>query len=659
VACEYYSLELFESFSTMISFENVQKRFSSKIILSGLNASINPSRRIGLIGPNGAGKSVLMRMILRKEEPDAGTISMPKDLRIGHLPQEMEFPIITPLQLILEPFKHLLSAEDAATRLSEMHEKGLDTDEAERELAHIQTQQEHVDVWSLESRAKTILAGLGVPESKWTGDIHELSGGYRMRTVLGQLLLLKPDFLLLDEPTNHLDMDSIIWLERFLARHQGGILVISHDRDFLDRLTDTTAELSGGQLRQYNGTVSAYFAWREESLAAEERRVKNLNDQIEKAEKFVERFRAKATKAALAKSKMKQLDRLMDDLPSDVPTQTVRTAQFNFKAATVSGVVPLTVKNCSAHYGGPMIFSDVNLTFRRGDRVAIIGPNGAGKTTLLKVIAQDLAAATGEVIFGANALMRYYSQHRLEQLNAQQTVYETALQSSRGMTTSAVRSLLGAFLFSGDECDKRVAVLSGGEKSRLSLATLLADPGNLLLLDEPTNHLDVESVQRLAEGLSAYDGTMLFVSHDAWFVSQVATRIIEMRPGMVRDFPGTLAEYRSYIEAGYFGDTTESDTVPSKSKSETSESIKKQQRIDNREKKTKLSRRIEKLEKEIAVKERDIVIQKNVLHDPVNASNHALLISAQQAFETLEEECLELMEECETLNTELLALSGD
>jgi ATP-binding cassette subfamily F protein 3 len=627
----------------MITIANLQKQFGSKVLFNHIDTAINPSLRTGLIGANGAGKSMLMRMIAGQEQPDGGQILISQALRLGYLPQELEIqPELTPLELVLRPFAHLLDADKTLARLAEADTQSAEYGRAMAEYERLLTQQHIHDVHSLTSRTESLLSGLGVPPHSWSAPLERLSGGYRMRVVLAGLLLINPDMLLLDEPTNHLDYDSLVWLERFLCRYNGGMLVISHDRDFLDRVTDTTAELSSGQLSMHSGSVTPFLQWQQESLVQEERRQKNLAEQINKTEAFVDRFKAKASKASQARSRMKQLEKLRAEVSDTATAQT--QLHFRFPTPPPCGSVPLTLNQVCAGYGEFRVFQGLSLTITRGEKIAILGPNGAGKSTLLKLLAAQLSPAGGEIKVGHNALIRYFSQHRLDQLHPAQTLYQTIAEVAHTSSPTAIQSILGAFELGGEQAQKLVGVLSGGEKSRLSLATMLADPGNVLLLDEPTNHLDIHSIDRLADALAEFEGTVIVVSHDERFISRFCTRILEIRPGALRDFPGTLGDYRASLEAGYLSDLSGGGKTPSVQPRGEDD---KQQRIQRRQQRKNIERAIDKIEQQIAKLEAALEEQQQIMNNPDNAQDYTLLASSAQQKQTLETQLESLMSEWE------------
>ncbi|MBN1575332.1 MAG: ABC-F family ATP-binding cassette domain-containing protein [Chitinispirillaceae bacterium] len=639
----------------MISFENVSKQYGGTIILEKASFAVNEQERTGLIGANGSGKTTLLRMLSGEEEPDRGTINKPTALTIGYLPQEVEvFNDKSALEIVLMPFQQLLLFEE---RMQSIGESAPTSDERMTlaKIDALHTAMEVHDGYSLQARAEAILNGLGITSKLWSQPVRHLSGGFRMRAVLGKLLLIAPDFLLLDEPTNHLDMDSLVWLEKYLSRSRSGMLVVSHDRDFLNRITTFTAGIGSGKVIVGAGNYDHYMRVREDTLANDLNRAKNIAAQIAQNERFVERFKAKATKATQAQSRMKLIERLHAQMP-DLPAQRQATIRFSFPVPKPTGTVPLQLKQVHAGYDdGPAVINNLSLSINRGDKIAIIGPNGAGKTTLLKLLAGNIAPLSGRLETGSNIIIRYFGQHQLEQLNPAKTCYETVMQDSVNTEKTFIRNILGAFLFIGDAVDKTAGVLSGGEKARLVLATILASPGNVLLLDEPTNHLDIDSIEMLSSAMAGFAGTIVFVSHDEYFISRIANRIIEMRPGLVRDYPGTLADYRFYLETLFGGESASAGTMvrPPENNSVAEE---KTQRLKERQERKKLQRAIEKCERSIETVEADIARLERLLHDPANACNHELLHRTTIAHAAAQASLEKLLQEWETKQSDLEAL---
>ncbi len=629
----------------MIVFESISKQFGSTLLFDKATFSLNETCRTGLIGCNGSGKTTILKMISGVEQPDSGSVTKPSDISIGYLPQEVElYEEHSPMDIVLESFKHLLNYEESLAKVTgkiEEGEKG-----AFKMLEKLHTEMEQNDGFSIKSRAEMILSGLGLSSEQLYTKVRTLSGGYRMRAVLGKLLLENPDYLILDEPTNHLDFDSLVWLEKFLSRYKGGMLIVSHDRDFLNRITTHTANIQNTTVRMYKGNYEAYLTIRREQEIADENRAKNLQAKIAQNERFVQRFKAQATKATQAQSRIKQIENLRAELPDQIAED--KSIRFSFSMPKESGSVPIKLTKVTTGYSSLEVISKLFLEIRRGDKIAIIGPNGAGKSTLLKLFSGILPAWEGELEYGHNAILRYFGQHQLEQLHPEKTALETISENSVSSEKSYLRGILGSFLFSGDAVDKKVKVLSGGEKSRLVLATILASPGNVLLLDEPTNHLDVRSIEMLAESMAEYKGTIAFVSHDEFFISKVANRIVEVRPGVIRDFPGNLNDYRYYMET-LFKDQT--DTPGSDSKP--SQNSQKEDRIKARDRKKKLVRQIERYERGIEAHEEKITELESVLNDSSNATNFELLGATTEELSRVRKELAELLRSWEEANLEL------
>ena len=528
----------------MIQIEEASKSFGAQTVFRDITWHITRGQRVGLVGPNGAGKTTLCRILIGDMDVDAGQVRRAKSTTIGYLPQEIApagdgtvlghllagFPDVQRLEGELE----LLAAEMAEA------ENGASEDRMRR-YGDLQHQYEALGGYSLEARAKAILSGLGFPPGNFHASLATLSGGWRTRVALGRLLLQSPDLLLLDEPTNHLDLESLQWLEDFLGAYEGTVAIISHDRYFLNRVVDRIAELEQGRFALYVGDYDDYQAQkllRQEQLEAAQ---KSQAEQIEKMERFIRKFRYKATKARQVQSRIKQLDKIERVEMIRAP----KRIHFRFPQPVRSGTVVGELKKVYKAYGETVVYRGVDFRLLRGDRVALVGPNGAGKSTLLKVVAGVLPFEKGDRILGHNASVHYYAQHQLDALDPAHTVLEELGSVADLAVQPRLRGILGAFLFSGDDVEKPVAVLSGGEKSRLALAKMLLRPANLLCLDEPTNHLDVTAREILEEALDQFDGTMLFISHDRYFINRIATKVVEVRDGRLWEYAG---DYDYYLE---------------------------------------------------------------------------------------------------------------
>jgi len=530
----------------MLQLDRIKRQFGSQVLFEDLSWTLHPRSRVGLVGPNGAGKTTLLRILSGQDEPDAGQVHRPRRLSVGYLPQEVETvesssvlgavlggtPEIARLEAELEALER---------RLATLGPEDAEVEALTRQYGELRQRFDQLDGDRLEARAQAILSGLGLPESSFHQPLPSLSGGWRMRAVLARLLLGAPGLLLLDEPTNHLDLEAIAWLEEFLATYEGAYVVVSHDRYFLNRVVDEVVELERGRLTTYAGDYDAYVEQKELRERQLEKAAKRQAREIAKVERFIERFRYKNTKARQVQSRIRSLEKL-----ERVQTaQATKAIRFGFPPAPRSGDIAVRAEGVRKQYGDKIVYDGMDLLLRRGERVALVGPNGAGKSTLLKLIAGVTPLDGGRLELGHNVRLHYYAQHQLEALDPEATVLEEAERVAPPEDRTRLRGLLGAFLFHGPDVDKPVAVLSGGEKARLALARMLLQPANLLLLDEPTNHLDLRSCEVLEEALNEYEGTLVLVSHDRYFINRVATSIGDVGGRRVRVDEG---DYDSYLE---------------------------------------------------------------------------------------------------------------
>lgn len=510
----------------MLHIQGLHKQYGSKILFHGADAHIGHRSRVALVGPNGAGKSTLIKMILGLESPDEGQITRANHLAIGYLPQDI--PKMSGRTVLAETMRMDGRREELLTakhELEELFQKESDEKALER-YGRIVEELEHLDEYRLESRAKAILMGMGFKLTDFDRSLGEFSGGWLMRVALSRILLLDPDLLLLDEPTNHLDLESLLWLEEFLKRASGAMLVISHDTGFLNRLVTEVLEVDQKSLWSYNGNLDAAKTQKDERLTLLRAQYESQQSKIADIEAFVDRFGAKATKARQAQSRLKQLEKMdLIELPEEKSA-----VRFRFPPAPHSGKDVVTMKNAGVKFGDRVLFRDLNWLLRKGTRTAIVGINGAGKTTLLKLLAQTLPPTTGEAKLGHEVKVGYYSQMQAETLNMKNTVSQELESVAPDMPIAQVRAIAGAFLFSGDAVHKPCQVLSGGEKARVALAKLLLTPANFLILDEPTNHLDVDSREVLLKALQDFSGTLCLVSHDREFVGPLVDTILEIEP---------------------------------------------------------------------------------------------------------------------------------
>ena len=528
----------------MLSINDLNLQYGSKPIFRNVAAQIHTGDRVGLAGVNGAGKSTLLRIMCGEQDVDPGIVSRASWFSVAYLPQEVTIDLgeRSLFDEAQSAFDDVLAQQEQLDRVSE--ELALldpDSPEIDGLLAlhgDLQHALDGCDVFRIRPQIERVLFGLGFSAGDLERPVGNFSGGWIMRLLLAKLLLKKPSLLLLDEPTNHLDLDSLTWLEEFLLQYQGAMVIISHDRAFLDRVTAITWELSLGRLTVFRGNYSHYLVEKAQRLEMERAAYDNQQAQIRQSERFITRFRAKSTKSKQVQSRVKQLEKL-DRIEL---SETERSIHFNFPPAAPSGRDVLTLEDVRKSFAGRTVFDGVSLNLQRGDKLAVVGVNGAGKTTLLKILA-GLETAEGTVRPGHNVILSYFGQHQAQELAGDQSILDTVYHTAVDMTITQVRSLLGAFLFTGDEVEKQVRVLSGGEKSRVALARMLVRPANLMLLDEPTNHLDMSSQEILQEALAQYEGTIIVVSHNRFFVNSFVNKVLEIRNGRATIHEGNIDDY--------------------------------------------------------------------------------------------------------------------
>ena len=529
----------------MLTIQNLSIQFGEKHLFKDISARVHPQDRIGLVGVNGAGKSTLIKIMAGLRQMDEKVVIRAKKATVGYLPQEIEaFP---PGRTLYEEAESAFAEALALqSRLEEVNRQLAATTEDNEECRALLTQQgelqnalESHDIFRIRSEVEKVLIGLGFKEAEFGKDCHAFSGGWRMRLLLAKLLLARPALLLLDEPTNHLDLESLTWLEDFLKSYAGALVMISHDRTFLDNISASIWELSLGNLTVYKGNYSRYLLQKEERLEIQRAAYENQQANIQQTMRFVDRFRAKSTKASQVQSRLKLLDK-MDKIELE---ESEARVDFRFPPAPPGGRLAVEVKGLAKSYDQLQVFNGLDFLLQRGEKMAVVGVNGAGKSTLVKILAGLIAPDDGRIRFGHNVLPSYFGQHQAQELDQQLTVFDTVFQAAALLNVTQVRSLLGAFLFRGDEADKKVAVLSGGEKSRLALAKMIAVPSNLLILDEPTNHLDMTSQEVLQEAMRRYDGSIIVVSHNRHFVNAFADKVLEIRQGRGAIYEGNIDEY--------------------------------------------------------------------------------------------------------------------
>src|SRR3989441_5899993 len=534
----------------MIQVEAISKSYAGQTIFHELSWRIPPRERIGLVGPNGSGKTTLCRLLAGVEDPDDGHISRPRDTTVGYLPQEAgagaEGSVLgEALAGFGDVWEVERAMEEVAAQLASVAGGAGAVDRIHRSEAltarygDLQHRFEALGGYRLETEAKAILGGLGFRPTDFARPLSEFSGGWRMRAMLARLLLQRPSLLLLDEPTNHLDIESLEWLESFLADYEGTVVLVSHDRYFLNRMVTSIAELAPSGLTVYPGDYDEYLVQRQARRELLEAQARNQAKRIAEIERFIERFRYKASKARQVQSRVKMLDRI-DRIQVE---REARVIHFAFPQPPRTGRRVATLKGIHKAYGDNVVYAGVDFEVERGARAALVGPNGAGKSTLLKMLAGTLPFDRGERTLGAHVAVHYYAQHQLDALTPSLTVLEELERAAPALGQTRLRTILGTFLFSGDAVEKKIAVLSGGEKARVALAKMLVRPAALLCMDEPTNHLDLASREVLEEALAAFQGTIVFISHDRYFINRLATTIVEIVRGILTRHLGNYDDY--------------------------------------------------------------------------------------------------------------------
>jgi ATP-binding cassette, subfamily F, member 3 len=648
----------------MITIQHLQKQFGPKVLFEDALLQIGARDRIGLVGPNGSGKTTLFRLILGEESADGGEITVAKGVRIGYLPQEVIVLRGSPvIEEVLKGAAGLTTLQDKMKILEEELVAIEDPREQERlagEYGKLQDRYAVLGGYGLESEAKRILKGLAFRERDFDRATDELSGGWLMRIALAKILLQSPDLLLLDEPTNHLDLESLIWLENFLINYPGAMVVVSHDRVFLNHLVDRIAEIEERRIDLYHGDYDRYLEQKEGRRKILEATAATQQKKREQTERFIERFRYKNTRANLVQSRIKMLEK-QDRI--DLPAERSREIRFEFRAPARSGHRVIEIKNLHKSYGENRVYQGIDLTLFRGDKAALVGSNGAGKSTLLKILAGVLDYDRGEVLLGKDVTRAYFAQHQFDLLRPGNTVFEEILTVATHESQTELRTLLGTFLFQGEEIEKKVSVLSGGEKSRLVLAKMLLRPANFLLLDEPTSHLDIASRNVLEIALKAFEGTICLITHDRHLINAIADKVIEVDHGRIEVFSGNYDYYLYKTESPGTGEEqqragTAAAPAPvpkAKNPCQIKEERKKEARL-----KDQFRRELSRIEKRLQAVEISLNEATDAL-DQLNGrlSDSSLYLNQREAFETIQahrraqESVKELTERWESLALQL------
>ncbi len=527
----------------MIRIENISKSASHRILYIEASAALNRGEKIGLVGPNGAGKTTLFRMITGEEQPDEGQVAVEKGMTVGYFDQdvgEMAGRSVVaevmegagPVSVIAAELRELEAAMSDPDRMDEM-------DAIIERYGEVQARYEELDGYALEGRAREVLAGLSFSQEMMDGDVGKLSGGWKMRVALARILLMRPDVMLLDEPSNHLDIESLIWLESFLKTYEGALLMTSHDREFMNRIVNKIIEIDAGSLNTYSGDYTFYEGQREQNEKQQQAQFERQQAMLAKEIKFIERFKARASHASQVQSRVKKLDKI-DRVE---PPRRRQSVAFDFLPAPRSGDDVVNLKGVHKAYGSRTIYEGLDFMIRRKERWCIMGVNGAGKSTLLKLVTGSTEPDQGAVNLGASVKLGYFAQHSMDLLEGELTILQWLEQKFPKAGQAPLRALCGCFGFSGDDVEKRCRILSGGEKARLVMAAMLFDPPNFLVLDEPTNHLDLDTKEMLIKALAAYEGTMLFVSHDRRFLAALSNRVLELTADGIHQYGGGYTEY--------------------------------------------------------------------------------------------------------------------
>lgn len=642
----------------MITVNNLSIYFSGICLFDNVSFVIGDKDRIGLVGKNGAGKSTLLKILSKMQEPETGSIIIPQEQTIGYLPQEMvPSSTMSVIEETLTAFEEANRLEERIKKLNKEIEERTDYESQEySNLLHYQYEASErlvlIDAANSRAEAEKVLLGLGFSHKDFDRKITEFSTGWQMRVELAKILLKKPDVILLDEPTNHLDIESIQWLENLLINYFGAVVLVSHDRTFLDNITKRTIEINLGKIYDYKASYSDYVHLLQQRRETQQSILTNQQRQIAEIEKFIEKFRYKATKSKQVQSRIKLIEKMELETVDEIDTSNIH---FRFPKAPHSGKIVVEMKNVEKSYGEKLILKDVNIIIHKGEKIAFVGKNGEGKSTLSKIIVGEINDYKGEYKEGHQVSIGYFAQNQAALLDANKTVFETIDEVAVGDIRSKVRNILGSFLFGEDDIDKKVKVLSGGEKSRLALAKLILSPVNLLVLDEPTNHLDMDSKDILKSALIQYDGTMVIVSHDRDFLQGLTDNLYEFRNQRITEFKGDIFEYLEHRKMEDLKELEQGQGTQSQIKeTQVSENKLNYEKSKEAEKELrKIRSRIEKAEKEIEKIEEEIAKMDSDLADPKQIEKLSKDQSFYDKYEEKKTLLTKTMQEWETLCLEL------
>lgn len=647
----------------MLQLQNISYSIAHLELLREVNWVINPGKRVALIGPNGAGKTTLLRLIFGELEAREGAITKPKEYSIGYLPQEeMVLDKGTVLGAALRGQAEILKIEEEIEEIHHRLENQSPDKQLLERLGHLEAHYQLLGGYELESQAKKILIGLGFKQDEFHRPLSDLSGGWRMRAYLARLLLAKPDLLLLDEPTNHLDLESLEWMESYLKNFPGSVVIVSHDRFFIDRLAHEIAELQRGRLTHYAGN---YRFYEQKKTLEQEQLLKKWEAQREerqRIQRFIDRFRYKNTKAAQVQSRIKMLEKMEKiELP-----ETAKAIHFQIKADTVSFKEVLKIREMFFRYEQDWVLQNIDLDVYRGEKIALVGVNGAGKTTLTRLISRELQPQKGSIHLGERVHVGYYAQHQMDSLDLENTIFNEVEKQAARSFQPRLRDILGIFRFSGDQIEKAIKVLSGGEKARVSLAKILLSPCNFLIMDEPTNHLDLSSKEALEKALKDYDGTLLLISHDRYFLDKLVNRVIELDGGKLKEYAGNYSDYLEKRESNRLVSEIITNQIPTletalnkpgrskKSKEQKQKEALARQSVSKE--RNRLQKEIERLEAEIADLEKQKQSLEQKMADPRTYQNAETVKSLRLEYEEVSARIPELERQWEQSQLQMEAI---